>query len=215
MDEVKWELYRTSLQGHPSIPYTTYNVKELEYVKEYFPEGSFVLDIGCADGQEALSLQENGYKVIGLTNDGDGHVIDYINKTYPQITVFDMDMNSLEFDNNIFDCIYMKHTFEHSFSPFIFMLELNRVLKPGGLILTEHPIFVPDSDIDTVRISHHHPNLLTAEQHLDLFKSTGFIVEKFLDMGYCHRYLLKKDDSILHSTVHYALQNVRDYMESK
>ena len=208
----RWEVYRQGLQGHPTIPHTEYKKEDLEYVLEFLPKGSFVLDIGCADGKETLALQELGYNVIGLTNDGAGNVINYINKTIPTIKVYNMDMNCLLFKSEYFDCVYMKHTFEHSFSPFIFMLELNRVLKEGGLILTEHPIYVKDSPMEIYRIYYHHPNLLTKERHEDLFKSTGFKIEKvdYMD-GNCHRYLLRKDSSILHSDVSSALKVVKDY----
>lgn len=195
MRQDKFALYT---QKHPSLALTTHTVEGLKYITELIPPLEYpkMLDIGCADGCETDVLHELGYDVIGITQ---GRVnVEYANRKYPNVRVFEMDMHDLEFDNATFDCIYTNHTYEHALAPFILLLEMYSVLRPGGLLFINVPNYTESADGS---LYHHHPNMLPREIYR-LYFNLLFLEHSVPGCQSSNCYLLEpKARNTLHSDV--------------
>jgi len=202
-------MYINTLQGHPSICSSNHSIESLKFIKNHIPLEFFpkMLNIGAGEGLETKILHDLGYDVTGLIN---GKInLEYAQHNFPYINFVEADMHDLPFPSELFDCIYTNHTFEHAYSPYIFLLEMYCILKTHGRLWIAMPNFKELTDLtfeDSNKISHHHPNILCYNILKQIFESTGFriIYCKPIDnMPYFDNpYLLEKQPlSTLHSDV--------------
>ena len=211
--EEKWKLYLDCLQGHPTVAFISeMDEDKKNLIKNSLPVNDFknLLDIGTANGQEAFDLQQLGYNVIGITR---GKVnIAYSKEKFPSVNILNVDMHDLKFKKGRFDSVYMCHTFEHAFAPFLLLLEINYILRDKGRLLIITPSFV-EGMTEITMISHHHPTLFYTEQYIAMFQSTGFNVINLddSDSGGTIIFLLEKNNNDLHSDVKTLLINKELY----
>lgn len=215
----KWDLYIDTMQGHPSVCQSSHTIEGMKFITEHIPPDKFprLLDIGAGEGLETKVLSQLGYNVIGLIR---GKInLKYAYKHFPGIIFVESDMHDLPFPSESFDSIYMNHTFEHLYAPFIFLLECYCILKKGGRMWIAIPDFkeIDDPTIgDPNKISHHHPNMICYNLLKQMFESTGFkiIYCKSIKNNPCFDspYLLEKQDiSCLHSDVRTVIEKRRKY----
>lgn len=91
-----------------------------------------VLDVGCGR-KPYQSLFGQAVEYIGLDIENPGH--DHSNES---IDVF-YDGKTFPFADDSFDSVLANQVFEHVFNPTEFVLEIRRVLKPGGHLLLTVP----------------------------------------------------------------------------
>lgn len=95
-----------------------------------------VLDLGCGGGRYALSVQEKAQKIIGI--DISSKMIEVARKKCkPGMPVEFLvgDATSTYFKDNYFDVIVSLGMFEYLKDPSPFLAEINRVLKPNGVLV--------------------------------------------------------------------------------
>lgn len=90
-----------------------------------------LLDFGC--GAMPYKSLFNVDEYIGVDYEGEGH-----SHKNENVDVF-YDGKNIPFENNYFDAIFCSEVFEHLFEMDLILIELNRVLKPGGKILISTP----------------------------------------------------------------------------
>ena len=90
-----------------------------------------MMDFGC--GSKPYKSLFNVSEYIGLDYNGEGHPHDNedIDHFY--------DGKKIPFEDNYFDSIFSTEVFEHVFNLEEILIELNRVLKPGGKLLFTCP----------------------------------------------------------------------------
>ncbi len=221
MRQEKWNMYLETLQGHPSVCSSSHTIESMKFITEFIPPKDFpyILNIGAGEGLETKILTQLGYKTIGIIRGTPN--IEHAHKNFPEIIFLDLDMHDLLFPSNTFDAIYLNHTFEHSFAPFIFLLEMYYVLKPKGRIWIAMPEFkeIDDSTItEPNKLYHHHPNMLCYNLLKQMFESTGFkiLYSKKIDKNpyFDNPYLLEKQPlSTLHSDVRTAVLKREEMLE--
>lgn len=221
MRQEKWSLYINTLQGHPSVCHSTHTIESMKFITEYIPPKQFpkMLNIGAGEGLETKILSQLGYNVTGIIR-GETN-LDFAHKNYPDILYVDCDMHDLPFPSESFDAIYINHTFEHAFAPFIFLLEMYSVLKTKGRIWITMPEFKELTDptiTESNKLYHHHPNMLCYNLLKQMFESTGFktLYSKKIDRNPCfdNPYLLEKQPlSTLHSDVRTAILKRKEIFE--
>lgn len=91
-----------------------------------------LMDFGCGS-KPYYDLFSNTKEYIGVDYNGEGH-----DHTTESIDVF-YDGKTIPFGNNTFDSILSSEVFEHLFNLEEILMELNRVLKPGGKMLITCP----------------------------------------------------------------------------
>jgi len=96
-----------------------------------------VLIMGCGAGKEVDLFRKAGYDTVGTTI-GIGNII-RAREVYGITDMVETCIESTTFDDNTFDVIVARHVLEHAVSPLLALLEMNRVLKPGGKVFIEVP----------------------------------------------------------------------------
>jgi SAM-dependent methyltransferase len=100
-------------------------------LKKEMPDGH-MLDMGCGRGDFLKVAQDHGYTVHGSdlsTADG----------PHKDIPIFQGFLKDANFTTEEFDIIVTRNTLEHIFDPNEDLRELNRILKPGGLLYVKVP----------------------------------------------------------------------------
>ena len=127
MNNEKWEtlLEKTSGFGnqeptfileenHLGITFNFFRSLEID------DENKTFLDIGCSDGKTALvKAKWTGIDMFGNFVVGDAH--------------------ELPFEDDSYDIIFCSHTLEHTLSPFLCLLEIERALKEDGDVIIGVP----------------------------------------------------------------------------
>ena len=137
-----------------------------------------ILDIGAGTGMETNMLTKRNYDPIGITYGKDNIKIA---KTKYNITLLEMDMHMLDFPQDFFDGILSIQTFEHSFSPWLHILEMRRVLRDGGRIFLDVPAAADYYMQETIW----HTSVLYPDQIRALFTKAGF--KEIIDLCTKHR----------------------------
>jgi 2-polyprenyl-3-methyl-5-hydroxy-6-metoxy-1,4-benzoquinol methylase len=110
--------------------------KSLKHIERIQPMRGRLLDIGTAGGAFLGVAVKHGWEVFGcepnrwLARWGSDH---YGIRIKPG-TIFDMDL-----DSSFFDVVTLWDVLEHTPDPKRVLIECNRILKPGGLIIVNYP----------------------------------------------------------------------------
>ncbi len=110
------------------------------------PSGKKLLDAGTAKGYLMAAAQELGFDAYGF--DISKPAIDAAKKNFPAKKLFCGTLYKAKYKNEEFDVITMTDIIEHLPDNHKFMKEINRILKPNGVIL----IITPNSDSFTRKL---------------------------------------------------------------
>lgn len=95
-----------------------------------------LLDIGCGDGTFLNRMQSLGWSVDGL--DFDPGAIEAAQMRYG-LSLRHGDLAGARFPANVFDAVTMNHVIEHVPAPLALVVEIRRILKPGGRLVVVTP----------------------------------------------------------------------------
>lgn len=107
----------------------------LEPFPRNVPGGKF-LDIGCATGNMMRKMKALGWDVYGV--DLNEKAVKRANESGLTNAKIGF-THQLDFEDNFFDAVYLNQTLEHILDVDATMLEMRRVLKPGGELLIGTP----------------------------------------------------------------------------
>lgn len=82
----------------------------IDKLKEYLPAGSFVLELGSAEGKDITILQEHGYTITG--SDYSIKFLGVLKKKHPNIDLLHLNATILDTELN-FDAIYSNKVLHH------------------------------------------------------------------------------------------------------
>jgi SAM-dependent methyltransferase len=118
-------------------PYTEYPEKLMYYLFNAFQmkKGMTLLEPGCGRGEHLRLFKALGLDVYGLDLSPEAPSL----AKDLNISVCDLELDSLPYPDDHFDVIYSKSFLEHIRDPSKFLKEAYRVLKPGGLLLSMVP----------------------------------------------------------------------------
>jgi 2-polyprenyl-3-methyl-5-hydroxy-6-metoxy-1,4-benzoquinol methylase len=137
-----------------------------------------LLEIGSAKGYFLSKAKEAGYAIYGLE-------LNQVNYEYSRRllgnTILDKDLLDANFENGRFDVVYMRDVIEHIPDPAAFLREVNRVLKPGGMVfLDTHNvdgwIYKIARERHTVFFGFEHPNHWSPRTLGLVLLQNGFVV---------------------------------------
>lgn len=111
--------------------------KQFSLIKKYKQVGA-LLDVGCGTGHflKYLSNDHKKWKLFGVEP---SDLLRKAAKRNSNINVKDGRLNSIPFADKYFDVITCYDVFEHDIELSKNINELNRVLKPGGLLFIQSP----------------------------------------------------------------------------
>lgn len=104
-----------------------------------FSSGKLVLDAACGSGYGSAMLAENASAVVGV--DISQEAVDYSRAHYAasNLRFSAADCLALPFPADHFDLVVAFEIVEHLHDPAAFLAELDRVLKPSGLLIISTP----------------------------------------------------------------------------
>lgn len=100
------------------------------------PEGARVLDYGCGQAGSLVDFHSRGVRISGA--EIAAHVVDACRNHGLDVRQV-QDPDSVPFEDGVFDVVYLMQVFEHLRNPHLFMNELARVLRPGGILYLAIP----------------------------------------------------------------------------
>ena len=132
----------TGKSKHPLHPKHLVVVEKPWYIT-HIKSWDFVLDLGCGNGQHTLKAAKKCKKIIGLDYDSGNLRIGCKIAQERQIKNVQFRKLNLEknlpFKKNVFDKILCLDILEHLLKRKKLLLEMKRVLKPGGLLFISVP----------------------------------------------------------------------------
>lgn len=103
---------------------------------KHHPQPGQLLDIGCATGDFLYAMQQRQWRVQGI------EPVPYAAQQAQQLLGQNIHTGTLEdtaFLDNTFDVVTLWDVLEHLPNPKSALLEINRILKPGGLLVFSIP----------------------------------------------------------------------------
>ncbi len=91
-------------------------------ISKHVASGGHVLDLGCGPRDQAGPVEHLGHHYVG---------VDFCN----QNADFLADCHALPFGDETFDCVLTYAVLEHLHNPFVAVAEVDRVLRPGGILI--------------------------------------------------------------------------------
>ncbi|MFH1188279.1 MAG: methyltransferase domain-containing protein [bacterium] len=103
----------------------------------YLPSdnGGTLLDVGCGSGSAMFTMQQKGWRVVGVDFDE----VALAHAKRKGLEVYHGDLFSQKFRDESFDAILMNHVIEHIPSPTDLFRECRRILKKNGLMIILTP----------------------------------------------------------------------------
>ena len=108
--------------------------KRICWLERYGEPGGRLLDVGCAAGFFMQVCQERGWKVYGV--EPTSCMADFA-RSHLGFEVFEGRLREANFRSSFFDVITLWDVLEHMTDPHQELLEINRVLRPRGLLVLE------------------------------------------------------------------------------
>lgn len=97
-----------------------------------------VLEVGCGEGRglEVLSSLCSAYTAL----DKNKALLDDLSQKYPNFTFLETNVPPFSgIGSNVFDCVIAFQVIEHIPNDDLFVKEIHRVLKPGGIVIITTP----------------------------------------------------------------------------
>ncbi len=116
------------------------SIKEADHVFKLLNLGreDSILDYGCNTGR-FLDRARKEYRVNAYGVDINDAAIEKARDQFPEVHFSLITNKSLKFPDHFFDAITMNHVIGHLEDPYQVLIELHRVLKPGGKLLIVTP----------------------------------------------------------------------------
>ncbi len=109
--------------------------KLVKAIKKKCPKSGRILEVGCSSGHVLNELSKMEYECVGVDIFSDGI------PSIQGVKFYNGTLHDQQFEDNYFDLIIMRNTLEHVRLPQDELLEINRVLKSGGVLYTKVPNF--------------------------------------------------------------------------
>lgn len=121
-----------NIQNHPR--YANYR-DILHSLHQINPSGRF-LDVGAHIGNVLYLARDLGYETYGVEP---SLSMTTVAKEHRQLNVFHGFLHDAQYPSNFFDIVTLIDVLEHIETPKIFLQEIHRILKPGGIVFIRIP----------------------------------------------------------------------------
>lgn len=153
------------------------------------PSGAKVLEIGCGAGQFIRAIRQKRPELQCYGTDISQEAIQKAEQYHDQVTYRRGEAERLPFDAGEFSAVLIFDVLEHVVSPENFLAEVNRVLRPGGMVYAFVPcegdalslwywldIFHLKRNLTTKYAGHIH--FFSRRELFRLYQQTGFSIKR-------------------------------------
>lgn len=179
----RFDAFLKKLQGDiypepPSGMHDSISRRMFGELSKIYPQapGAKVLDVGCGQGVGLEIFREAGLDPLGITLGADA-----AGCRSKGLNVLEMDFAFLDFPDESFDLVWCRHAIEHSIFPLFTLAELNRVLKPSGVLYLEVP--APDTACRH-QTNPNHYSVLGKSMWIELIRRSGFPDSFLFDLNF-------------------------------
>ena len=161
MNEKKWQVLLDELQQEFCQANLNHTEELAKMFVEHAPPSKFprVLDIGVGEGCSEIDvLEARGYSVHGIS------IIPWMDES-TRITI--MDMHDQKFPLGSFDAAFSTQVFEHSYSPWLLLMETWVTIRKEGRLFISLPYY-------GTHVSVHHPSDLPFVEWAYAIEQVGF-----------------------------------------
>ena len=123
-----------SSQSHAGAAFFCEQIAKHEFLQRHLPR---VLVAGCGSGHEAIAIQDRLDADVDAVDVED--FVDPIYHSQPRTHFQVASVCELPFEDGRFDAIFYHHVIEHVDRPVQSLVELTRVLHPGGYLFIGTP----------------------------------------------------------------------------
>jgi SAM-dependent methyltransferase len=109
--------------------------KYIQFVNQSVSQQGSLLDVGCGAGWSSYLLSEAGYQTVGIDLNAEAFEC----PTAPNLTLVEGSAMELPFEDASFDVVASHQAIEHIPEPQTAIMEMIRVLKPGGTLCIVGP----------------------------------------------------------------------------
>ncbi len=129
--------YASVIYNEKERPFTEYPDLLTRYltIRYGLTKGEKLLDLGCGRGEFLRGFIRCGLKGYGVDHSLMGKSV----CPEAEISKSDLEKEPLPYDDGCFDVVFSKSVLEHFYYPEKLVLEIHRILKPGGLVITMVP----------------------------------------------------------------------------
>ena len=136
------EDYLSIIYSDSRRPYSDYPLKLAKHLRDhFFGSTGHLLDIGCGRGDILHSLANVGFSVVGT----DLSPASAESASPHEVRICDLEKDELPFENDRFDFLFSKSVIEHLANPMKCLIEMNRVVRPGGKVVLMTPSWMHTS----------------------------------------------------------------------
>lgn len=138
-----------------------------------------ILDVGCGQGDFLAACKDIRVTAMGI--DADGDYINFCKKRGYNVKIGDI--YRIPYRKESYDGVFSQSVFEHLTDPLKAIGEINRVLKPGGLVIISTP--TPSSSFwdDPTHVRPHTPKSLRLMLEMGGFKNISVSYVLFYLLG--------------------------------
>ena len=129
--------FQSKNEGKP-IPIDFSSYKIFFKTAKVYRKNNLLLDVGCFRGDFLYGAKKQGWDVRGVEISSDA--ADYGKKHYG-LDIFKGRLMDSKFPDNFFDVVTLFDVIEHLTNPDECLKEVNRILRPGGLLYLDTPNF--------------------------------------------------------------------------
>ncbi len=147
----------------------------LQLIEKFYPKQGKLLDIGCAAGFFLEAAKSRGWETHGLDVMPD--YIQFAREELHQENVHCNTLEKMEYSKGSFDVVTLWDLIEHVKVPLATLKEINRVLRPGGLVVIWTPNARNAAYLKEAWIGYHirlHLNFLSSASLSNLLDGSGF-----------------------------------------
>ncbi len=172
----------------------------LKLLKEHMPSAKNILDMPGGNGIATYSFASHGFNVTSVEPDdsnsvGRGAIKYVLNKTKLNADIVEAWAEDLPFNDNTFDVVYVRQGLHHAADLNKMLLEINRVLVSGGILIAcrEHVVDDYDKSLESFLSSQVDHQLYGGEHAFILPDYRQAIYKSGLSM----KFELKQYDSVI------------------
>jgi 2-polyprenyl-3-methyl-5-hydroxy-6-metoxy-1,4-benzoquinol methylase len=173
------------------------------YLKSHKKKPLHVLDAGCGDGVQLQGLTENPeLEVWGI--DCNPIRTTRAMQRFRKVNIVLGDLLHTPFKPNTFDIILCSQVIEHISQDDVLLEELEKVLKPGGILI----LGTPNEGCLMARLRNHifERNIIKSTDHLQLYKEL-IIRQKIEEAGFIIEEVMRENWFFPHQLINYYLVN--------